>query len=138
VKKSLVVFDTNILFSAMGWKGSPYTCLQMAREGIITHVTCLEILTEFYEKLQSKMGLSTAEAARVIGEILSFSKLITIDGKLHAVPADPDDDKVLECALTGQVDFIVSGDRHLLELKNFEGVMILRAADFINEIGAQE
>ncbi len=138
MKKSLVVFDTNILFSAMGWKGSPYTCLQIAREGIITHVTCLEILTEFYEKLQLKMGLSTAQAARAVGEFLSFSRLITIENKLRAVPADPDDDKVLECALLGKVDFIVSGDHHLLEIKEFEGIPILRAVEFIAEIGKME
>lgn len=111
MNKAIAVFDTNVLFSGMGWKGGPYACLQMARAGKFTHVTCLEILAEFYEKLQLKMGLSTTEAARAIAEILSFSQLVTIENKLRVVVADPDDDKILECTLAGRADFIVSGDR---------------------------
>ncbi len=134
MNKAIAVLDTNVLFSGMGWKGSPYACLQMARSRNFTHVTCLEILTEFYEKLQSKMNLSAAEAARAIAEILSFSQLTTIENKLHVVTADPDDDRVLECALAGKADFIVSGDRHLLDLKSYQGITILRADRFLETI----
>jgi len=134
VKKPFVVFDTNILFSGVGWKGSPYLCLQMARARRFTHITCLEILTEIHEKLQLKMGLSTAEAARTIAEILSFSQLVTIEHKLHVVATDPDDDKVLECALAGKADYIVSGDHHLLELGSHEGIPILQANMFLEEV----
>lgn len=134
MKKSTVVFDTNILFSGVGWKGSPYSCLQLAREGMVTHVTCLEILAEFNEKLQSKMGQSMEEAARTVAEILSFSQLATIESKLHVVTADPDDDMVLECALVGKADFIVSGDKHLLDMERYEGIHILRAGIFLNEV----
>ena len=80
------------------------------------------------------MGLSAAEAARAIAEILSFSQLVTIENKLHVVAADPDDDKVLECALAGGVDFIVTGDRHLLDLTSYEGIPILRADGFLEKI----
>lgn len=83
MKRLLVVFDTNVLFSGIGWQGSPYFCLQMARAGNIKSVTCLEILSEFNEKLKSKMGLTTAEAARAVAEILSFSELVKIENKLR-------------------------------------------------------
>ncbi len=129
-----VVSDTNILFSGVGWKGSPYACLQLAREGKITHLTCVEFLAELNEKLQSKMGQSTAEAARTIAEILSFSQLVTIENKLHVVAADPDDDKILECAVIGKADFIVSGDKHLLDLEKYEDIPIIRAGVFLKEI----
>ena len=131
MKRPLVVFDTNILFSGIGWQGSPYICLQMAREGSINSVTCLEILSEFNEKLKSKMGLTTAEAARAVAEILSFSRLVKIDNKLRVIPADPDDDKVVECAHVAKADFIVSGDRHLLDLENYQEIPILRATTFL-------
>jgi uncharacterized protein len=134
VKRLLVVFDTNVLFSGIGWQGSPYFCLQMARAGNIKSVTCLEILSEFNEKLKSKMGLTTAEAARAVAEILSFSELIKIENKLQVVPSDPDDNKVVECAYVGKADFIVSGDRHLLELENYQGIPILRANSFIERV----
>lgn len=128
-----VVFDTNILFSGVGWKGSPYSCLQLAREGKVTHLTCIEILSELNEKLQSKMGQSTAEAARTVAEILSFSKLVAIENKLKIVTADPDDDKIVECAVAGKADFIVSGDKHLLDLGTYDEIPIIRAGAFLNE-----
>ncbi len=106
----------------------------MAREGKIKSVTCLEILTEFNEKLQSKMGLGTAEAARAVAEILSFSQLVKIENKLQVIPADPGDDKVVECAHIAKADFVVSGDRHLLDLKNYRGIPILRANAFIEHV----
>jgi putative PIN family toxin of toxin-antitoxin system len=134
VKRPLVVFDTNILFSGIGWQGSPYICLQRAREGSINSATCLEILSEFNEKLKSKMGLTTAEAARAVAEILSFSRLVKIDNKLRVISADPDDDKVVECALVAKADFIVSGDRHLLDLENYQEIPILRATTFLERV----
>lgn len=97
-------------------------------------MTCLEILSEFNEKLQSKMGLTTAEAARAVAEILSFSELVKIENKLRAIPADPEDDKVVECAYVGKADYIVSGDHHLLDLENYQGIPILRANTFIERI----
>ncbi|MGZ9226407.1 MAG: putative toxin-antitoxin system toxin component, PIN family [Anaerolineales bacterium] len=134
MKRLLVVFDTNVLFSGIGWQGSPYFCLQMARAGNIKSVTCLEILSEFNEKLKSKMGLTTAEAARAVAEILSFSELVKIENKLQVVASDPDDNKVVECAYVGKADFIVSGDRHLLELENYQGIPIVRANSFIERV----
>ena len=92
MKRPLVVFDTNVLFSGVGWQGSPYFCLQMARAGNIKSVTCLEILSEFNEKLKSKMALTTAEVARAVAEILSFSELVKIENKLQVVPSNPADD----------------------------------------------
>jgi putative PIN family toxin of toxin-antitoxin system len=130
----VAVFDTNILFSGVGWKGSPYLCLQLARDEKITHLTCIEILAELNEKLQTKMGQSTAEAARTVAEILSFSELVTIQNTLHVGPADPDDDKILECAVVGKADLIVSGDKHLLDLETYEGIHILRAGVFLKEV----
>ncbi len=62
-----VVFDTNILFSATGWLGSPYQCLELARTGIVQHITCQEILEEFSEKLHSKLHFSDEQ-----WEILTF------------------------------------------------------------------
>ena len=134
MRHPLVVFDTNILFSGVGWQGSPFFCLQMARAGNIKNITCLEILAEFYEKLQAKMGMTSAQAARAVAEVLSFSQLVKIENKLRLVTADPDDDKVLECAVSGKAAFIVSGDRHLLDLKKYLGIRILRADEFIKQV----
>ena len=126
-----VVFDTNILFSAVGWLGNPHQCVQAARQGKCLSVTCETILAELAEKLQLKRGLDAGKAAETTEEVRLFSKVIAITGTLKVVAADPDDDAVLECASIGQAEYLVSGDRHLLALGNYQGIQIIKAAEFL-------
>lgn len=69
-----------------------------------------------------------------MAEILSFSQLIKIDNSLRFVNEDPDDDKVLECAVASGASYIVSGDHHLLELQSYSEIPIIRAADFLEKL----
>ena len=132
-----VVFDTNILFSGTGWRGSPFQCLQLARQGKVILLICREILAEYHEKLQTKLSKTPAQATRAVAEILSFSTLIEIDQSLHIIHDDPDDDKVVECAVEGNATHIVSGDHHLLDLKEHNGIPIVRASKFIELVENQ-
>ena len=130
--RKIAVFDTNILFSAVGWKGKPFLCLELARAGIVDGVTCPELLDELAEKLQSKLSFSPEQAFDTLVDLLTFLRVVPIDGKLRSIPADPDDDRVLECAVTALATHIVIGDRrHLLPLGTFQGIIILTAADFL-------
>lgn len=129
---NFIVYDTNILFSGTGWRGSPYHCLQLARRGEVTLLTCREILVEFQEKLQVKRYMSASEATRAAVEILSFSRLVEISNTLRIIADDPDDDKVLECAVVGQAEYIVSGDHHLLELGSYRKIRIIRAVELLD------
>ncbi len=52
----IVVYDTNILLSGIGWEGNPYRCLELARQGKIEGSTCSEILDELAEKLTTKLN----------------------------------------------------------------------------------
>ena len=97
-----VVFDTNILFSAVGWLGNPHQCVQAARQGTCLSVTCEAILAELAEKPQLKRGFGATRAAETTDEIRAFCKVIAIPGRLKAIPADPDNDAVLECASSGR------------------------------------
>lgn len=126
-----VVFDTNIFFSAVGWRGNPHRCVQAARQGQCLSLTCEPILAELAEKLQLKRGLDARRAAETTSEIRAFSVVVTIPGTLKVIAADPDDDAVVECAVVGQAQYIVSGDRHLLALGNYQGIQIVTAADFL-------
>jgi predicted nucleic acid-binding protein len=56
-----VVFDTNILFSGTGWRGSPFYCLKLVRDGMVNLVICREILEEYHEKLQTKLDMSESK-----------------------------------------------------------------------------
>jgi len=125
------VFDTNILFSATGWRGSPYQCLKLMREKKAALLLCREILDEYQEKLQTKLGMTSEQASRTVAEILACSVIVEIKNELHVVLDDPDDDMVVECAVEGKAAYIVSGDRHLLELKEYEGIVVVRANEFL-------
>ena len=127
-----VVFDTNILFSAVGWLGNPHRRVQAARQGQCLSFTCDPMLAELVEKLQLKRGMDARKAGETADEIRAFSKVITIPRVLKVIAADPDDDAVVECAVVGQAQFVVSGDRHLLNLGNYRGIRIVRAAEFLS------
>jgi putative PIN family toxin of toxin-antitoxin system len=130
--RQVAVFDTSILFSAVGWKGKPYQCVELARAGQVEGVTCREILDELAEKLQAKLGLSAQQGFDAVADLLTFLRVVAIPGSLKVVAADPDDDKVLECAVVASATHIVTSDRrHLLPLGTYQGIAIVSAAEFL-------
>lgn len=128
----VVVFDTNILISALLSNGSkPDLCINLARNGEIESVTCAEILSEFQQKLIQKFHYPVSDAQDVIDEIVSFSRIVVISNMLKVVEADPKDDMIIECGITGNASHIVTGDkRHLLPMKRYENIGIVTATDF--------
>lgn len=131
--KYIVVFDTNILISALfSQTGSPFRALALAKIGQIESVTCQEIMDEFAEKLLLKFKFSEDKTQSAVGEILSFSRIVEISGTLKAVPNDADDDMVIECAVIGKASHIVTGDKHLLSLVKYQDIAIAKATDFVS------
>ncbi|MEH1905403.1 putative toxin-antitoxin system toxin component, PIN family [Nostoc sp.] len=136
--RPIVVFDTNVLLSAIGWKGSPYHCLDLARQGQVKGLICPEILDELTEKLQQKLRFTAIQVIETIADLLSFLRLITIANTLNVLTTDPDDNMVLECAVVGNATHIVTGDkRHLLPLGSYEGIAIVSARDFLTLVTPQ-
>lgn len=135
--RHVVVFDTNVLFSAIGWKGAPFRCLELARTGLFDSITCPEILEELAEKLAAKLGMPPDMVDEAVADLLTFHRIVAISGALQVVVADPDDDKIVECAVVGLASHIVSGDRrHLLPLGVYSGIHIMSPADFLQFINA--
>ena len=128
--QTVAVYDTNILFSGTGWKGTPYRCLELIQQGKVESITCIEILDELAEKLFTKANLSSTQTRKRIEYLSSFLRLVTINNTFKIVDADPDDDKVIECAVVGSATHIVTGDSHLLKLGNYQNIQIVTAADF--------
>ncbi|MBI1928538.1 putative toxin-antitoxin system toxin component, PIN family [Candidatus Poribacteria bacterium] len=133
--RPVVVFDTNILLSGVGWRGTPYRCLELTRAGKVEGVTCQEILDELVEKLTVKLNFSQSQVTDTIADLLSFMRFVSITNAMKVIAADPDDDKVLECAIVGGATHIVTGDRrHLLPLGSYRGIQIVTAADLLAQI----
>ncbi len=132
----IAVYDTNILLSGIGWRGSPYHCLELARHGSIEGLTCSGILDELGEKLTTKLNFSLSETTDIIADLLGFLGVVKITNTLKVIPADSEDDKVIECAVVGEATYIVTGDRrHLLPLGSYQGILIVTAADFLTQFG---
>lgn len=129
----IIVFDTNILISAvLSSTSKPFQCTALAKRGQVQSITCQEILDEFYEKLLVKFEYEPERAKAIIQEVLQYSQMVEISNQLKIIDADPDDDMVLECAIKGNATYIVTGDRHLLSIANYQNIIILKAADFLD------
>ena len=127
----IVVYDTNILMSGMVWGGVPYSCIELAMTDKAEGIICPEIIDEFDEKLTTKLGYSQFRTSRIVTRLLGFLRMVKITNQLESITTDPDDDKIIECALVGGATYIVTGDKkHLLPLKNYQGIHIITAADF--------
>lgn len=130
--RDVVVFDTNILFSSIGWNGTPFLCVELARTGQIEAVSCREILDELADILARRLGFDPQLIQDTLADLLTFIRVVPIPGTLKVITADPDDDKILECAVIAGASHIVSGDnRHVLPLGNHAGIPILSAADYL-------
>jgi len=130
-----VVFDTNIWISGLLWHGRPYQCLLLARAGVVQLVYCHAMAAELAQKLRQAFGFSENRIQAVVYDLRHVSEDVEITGDLHVIADDPDDDKFVECALRGRASWIVSGDHHLLDLGEYEGVRILSAAEFVARFG---
>ncbi|AFY59654.1 putative toxin-antitoxin system toxin component, PIN family [Synechococcus sp. PCC 6312] len=131
----IVVLDTNILISGLlTVNGNPFRCLALAKIGVIESVTCPEILAEFRDKLLHKFKFSPMMAQQAINEVRQFSRLVEITGTVQGVVADAKDDMVVECALIGQATHIITGDKRLLEIKTYQNITLLTAAEFITQL----
>lgn len=126
-----VVFDTNIWISGLLWRGKPYQCLLLARAGVVQVVYCPQMVAELAEKLRRVFGFSENHLQAVLYDLRRVAQRVEIPGDLRVVADDPDDDKFVECALVAGAALIVSGDHHLLDLGEYEGIQVLSAAEFV-------
>jgi len=136
-KQVRAVFDTNIWVSALRMQGNPYRCSLLAVLGFVVSVTCDELLGELRRVLTLKFKFPSETVERHIAAIRSFSELVVITGQLRVVVEDPEDDKVVECAVVGNADYIVTGDKHLLALKQYGNIAIVKAAEFLKIVQAR-
>lgn len=126
------VTDTNVLISALFFGGVPRQIVRAALDKRILLVTSERLLTELDRVLQRKFEFVTEDARLMQLGLRGVMRTVTPLVAVNAVAADADDNKVIECAIAGQADCIVSGDRHLKELKVWEGIEIITPREFVD------
>ncbi len=124
--------DTNIYVSALNFGGVPLEFLNAARIAGFRLAISEALLAEIRNVLQKKFSWSEQAVNDAIAELLDFSQLVQPTEALEVVDADPDDNRVLECAIASNSQFIVSGDKHLLTLGECRGIRILKVAEFLS------
>jgi putative PIN family toxin of toxin-antitoxin system len=129
-----VVADTNIYVSALMFAGLPGALLNLGLLQALTLVISPPLLDELEDKLRVKFGVTAKDAATIRAKLEGTADVVTPAFVLDVVKDDPDDNRVLECALAGKADYIVSGDRHLLKLKAHAGIPILTARQFLDAV----
>jgi len=122
-----VVFDTNMLISATLWDNSVaqkflFRCI---RENIQVF-SSQEIIDEYKEILARDFDYKEQEIREMVEKILQFITLVNPKNKVSAVKEDSDDNKIIECAVESKAEYIFSYDKHLLKLKEFQGIKIVR------------
>lgn len=131
--KLKVVFDTNIYISAILFGGNPRQILELAREKEIKLFISKFILLEIAQKLRDKFGWEECEIQEVIKGICKFAIVVSPKKKVNVIKEDKEDNAILDCALVGEVDMIISGDkRHLLSLGKFKDISIVSAKHFLD------
>ncbi len=127
----VVVLDTNVLVSALGWKGPEHRIYRACREGELLMATSKALLTELVRVLlYPKFGFAKQEVADFLADVRGHAFLVTPAETVEIV-RDQADNRVLECAIAAKAGWLVSGDGHLLALGHFRGVRIKRASEFL-------
>jgi uncharacterized protein len=129
-----VVADTNVFISALMFGGLPGTLVDLALLQSFLLVTSPALLDELDEKLRLKFGLSPNDADLVRAQLQSSAVVVKPTVILEVIKDDADDNRVLECAAAGEANYIVSGDRHLLQLRSYEGIPILTVRQFMDAV----
>lgn len=125
-----VVFDTNVLLSAFIFGGNPERLFDLARFGELRLVVSPDILLEFALVLREKFAWAEEDITEAIRAIGHASELVRAGETIKAV-SDDADNRVIECAVAGKADFIMTGDHHLLDLRTFEDIRIVKPKDFL-------
>jgi len=120
------VFDTNVFVSALiSKRGNPALLLDRVKKSYTLFIS-KDILSELKDVIsRDKFGYTDEEINTFVEAIISFSDIVNPEIVIEAIKADPDDNKILECAVAAGASYIVSGDRHLLELTEYGKIKII-------------
>ncbi|OIP26976.1 MAG: putative toxin-antitoxin system toxin component, PIN family [Dehalococcoidia bacterium CG2_30_46_19] len=132
-----IVLDTNVFVSALiNPRGKPAQILNYVFESKVRLFTSPSIIEELervlsYPKLVKRHGLEKQELKKFVSDLLSILSLVEGKKAIEVIAEDPADNNYLSCVVDAKADFIVSGDIHLLNLREYEGIQIITPAQFL-------
>lgn len=133
-----VVLDANVLVSGLLWEGIPNRLLTLIKQGKVTLHLSLEIVEELEAVLKrSKFNERIQELETDVDELLSsllaLAEIYSVGGTIDVIKEDPDDNMFIACALHSGAEYIVSGDKHLLDLRSYHGIKIVSPKEFFDK-----
>ena len=134
-----VVFDTNVVASASFWRGVPFDCLAAWAQGRCVAVVSSNLLAEYHETIEElRLDYPSRKCVEWVAALTESAELVFPTDRATGATPDPDDEMILECAVAAEADFIVTGDKkHLLPLRQFQGIPIVAPADFLRRLTAE-
>jgi putative PIN family toxin of toxin-antitoxin system len=126
-----IVLDTNIYISAILTSGKPRAILDLVREKKFRLFISEDILNEIERVLHVKMGLDDFDITNTLNSIIEISSVVIPEIRISKIENDASDNIILECAVEASADCIVSGDKHLLSLTEYQGIVILNPSEFL-------
>ena len=132
-----ITLDTNILVSATFWKGNSYKILELIDKKIYTCIVSQAIIEEYrkvleYGEIIDKINKKSLRTNELTGKILINAVLVDPKEKLDVVKEDFADNKILECALEGKSQYVITNDAHLLNIKEFREIKIVTPEKFLS------
>ncbi len=132
-----VVLDTNVLISAILFGGKPRKILEKAIRGEIRLCLSEPMLEELSGVLRrSKFDYSPEMIQFILTELMGIADFVNPSETIHVVLEDPEDNKILECAVEAKANYIITGDSHLLKLSRYLHIEVLNAAAFLEKTEA--
>jgi putative PIN family toxin of toxin-antitoxin system len=129
-----VVLDNNVLISAIVFGGKPREILNRIIKGQIQFAISKDILNEMEGVLSGRKFQYPEQVIQVIRKAVEeLGEFVIPKKKVKKIVKDPDDNKILECALAAEADLIISGDIHLLELKQYKNIQIVSPSEYLKK-----
>lgn len=130
--KPKVVIDTNVFVSGLTFKGKPREVLDLIWRGDIEACISFFILKELEETLKKDFSWDRDQIKYTVEKIKAKTILVQPKNRVSVIKENDDDNRILECAIEGRVQYLISGDRkHLLPLKEYDRIKILSPAEFL-------
>ena len=132
-----VTFDSNVYVSGLNYSGVPSRLLELAALELFRLQLSPEILDETVRILVDKFHWPNEDIIEVRAVLNSITDHVIPHVRLEVVERDPDDNRVLECSQSSGSDYLVTGDKDLLDLKHYAGARIVTPAEFLAVLRAR-